>query len=61
MGFAMSYPENNEAQLAEKAEDLHRLVLDGTVHIEEPAEDPAPRVKGLIELFSQFLQQRQQN
>ena len=59
MGYAMNYPQSSEAQPPETAEDRQRLVLDGTVHIDEAEEDPAPRVKGLVELFSQFLQQRQ--
>ena len=55
----MNYPETTEAPRSEASEEQQRLVLDGTVHIEEPEEEPAPRVKGLIELFNQFLRQRE--
>ena len=49
----MNYPQNTKESKPETAADQQRLVLDGTVHIEEPA----PRVRGLIELFHQYLRQ----
>ncbi len=55
----MNYPESSEARPDKAADDRQRLVLDGTVHIEEPEDEPAPRIKGLIELLSQFLRQRE--
>ena len=54
-GVSMIYPENEERQeKADKTEDQH-LVLDGTVNLDYSDEDQVPRVKGLIELFSQFF------
>ena len=53
----MNYPQNTKESKPETAADQQRLVLDGTVHIEEPDEEPAPRVRGLIELFHQYLRQ----
>jgi hypothetical protein len=55
----VNYPQSTKESKAETAPDQQRLVLDGTVHIEEPDEDSAPRVRGLIELFHQFLRQRE--
>lgn len=54
----MDYPENTATPKAEPAVDQQRLVLDGTVHIEEPEDEAAPRVVGLIELFNRFLGKR---
>ena len=33
----------------------HNLVLDGTVSLEDNDEDSIPRVRGLIEIFNDFL------
>ena len=55
----MNYPESSELKPADGADDQQKLILDGTVHIEEPEDEPEPRVRGLIELLSQFLHQRE--
>ena len=46
--------ENTEIEKkADKTQDQH-LVLDGTVNLDYSDDDNIPRVKGLIELLSQF-------
>ena len=57
----MNYPENNEVKPTDSLGNQQKLVLDGTVHIEEPEDEPVPRVRGLIELFSQFFGARQRD
>ncbi len=51
----MNYPENNEGKPADPVKDQQKLILDGTVHIEEAEDERAPRVRGLIELFNEFF------
>jgi len=52
--FIMLNIENTEIEKkAEKTQDQH-LVLDGTVNLDYSDDDKIPRVKGLIELLSQF-------
>ena len=57
----MNYPENNQAKPTDGSGNQQKLVLDGTVHIEEPEDEPAPRVRGLVELFSQFIAARRRD
>ncbi len=57
----MNYPGNNEAKPTGSSGNQQKPVLDSTVHIEEPEDEPAPRVRGLIELFNQFLAARQRD
>ncbi len=52
----MLYPEDAEPkEYADKAED-QPLILDGTVNLDYS--DDVPQVKGLIELLSQFYNNR---
>ena len=51
-GILMFYPEETEPK-KDTAEDQH-LILDGTVNLDY-SDDDVPRVKGLIELLSQFF------
>ncbi|MHC4857594.1 MAG: hypothetical protein ACYTBY_07340 [Planctomycetota bacterium] len=47
--------ENTEIEeKAEKAGD-QRLILDGTVNLDDSDDDQIPRVKGLIELLNQYF------
>ncbi len=47
--------ENTEIEeKAEKTED-QRLILDGTVNLDDSDDDQIPRVKGLIELLNQYF------
>ena len=49
----MLYPEEiKPKEYADKAENQH-LIFDGTVNLDD-SDDNVPRVKGLIELLSQF-------
>ena len=54
----MNYPESTNSTSADITGEPQKLVLDGTVHIEEPEDEPAPRVRGLIELLNLFLSRR---
>lgn len=51
----MFYPEDTEPK-KDTAEDQH-LILDGTVNLDY-SDDNVPRVKGLIELLSQFFRDK---
>jgi len=51
--LSMYYPIDTEPK-EDTTEDQH-LVLDGTVNLYDSDEDEVPRVKGLIELLSQFF------
>ncbi len=53
----MVYPEDTESK-EDTTEDQH-LVLDGTVNLYDSDEDQVPRVKGLVELLSQFFSDKQ--
>ena len=57
----MNYPEYSEARSSDDDREPRQPLLDGTVHIEEHEDEPAPRVMGLIELLNRFLCQRQRN
>ena len=48
---------HNETESNEKADiaDNNPLVLDGTVNLEDYEEDSIPRVRGLVELISDYL------
>ncbi len=53
--FIMLNIENTEIEeKAEKTED-QRLILDGTVNLDDSDDDQIPRVKGLIELLNQYF------
>ena len=60
-GQAMNYPENNEVRPADAASDRQKQIPDGSDRIEEPGDEPAPRVRGLIELFNEFFAARQRD
>ena len=47
----------NDTESNEKADnaDNNPLVLDGTVNLEDYEEDSIPRVRGLVELISDYL------
>ena len=57
----MNYPEFSEARSSGDDREPRQPLLDGTVHIEEHEDEPAPRVLGLIELLNRFLCQRQRD
>jgi hypothetical protein len=46
--------EGEHSELVESTPDP-RLVLDGTVSLEDVSDDEVARVKGLIELINDFL------
>ncbi|MDH3759469.1 MAG: hypothetical protein OEU50_00720 [Gammaproteobacteria bacterium] len=49
--------DTDTKQHTEKAEE-HRLVLDGTASLDYSDDEQIPRVKGLIELLSQYFSNR---
>lgn len=51
----MYYP--NDAETGEMAETVaeHQMIIDGTVSLDEIDDDSIPRVRGLVELFHDFL------
>lgn len=54
----MNYPEDaRPAENADTTEEQH-LVLDGTANLDYSEDDQVPRIKGLVELLSQFLGNR---
>ena len=48
------YNDTESGELTDFGND-HQLVLDGTVYMDEFEEDAVPRIKGLVELFGDFL------
>jgi len=54
-GNAMLYPNDTEINEITDATIDHHLVLDGTVSLEESDDETIPRIKGLVELFGDFL------
>lgn len=51
MFFTNDTESNEYADVA----DNNPLVLDGTVNLEDGEEDSIPRVRGLVELISDYL------
>ena len=51
----MNYQANSEHTEQYDSGTDPRLVLDGTVNLDDPTDDELPRVKGLVELISDFL------
>ena len=49
--------EEKSDEITDWKENQH-LILDGTAHLEDPKREEIPRVKGLIELFNQFFQDK---
>ncbi len=55
----MLYPEDKESKEDTATTEDQHLVLDGTVNLDYSDEDQVPRVKGLVELLSQFFSDKQ--
>lgn len=51
----MFYPENGEQNEQGDSTPDPRLVLDGTVSLDDQSDEEVPRVKGLIELINDYL------
>jgi len=51
----MFYPRDNELNEITDTNEGQYLVLDGTANLEYFDDEPIPRVKGLIELLSQYF------
>jgi len=51
----MLYPNDTETSEITAATVDHHLILDGTVSLEETDDESIPRIKGLVELFGDFL------
>ena len=49
-----NFDETGSDEITDWKKNQH-LILDGTAHLESPENEEIPRVKGLIELFNQFL------
>jgi len=54
-GTTMYYHKDAEPNEATDISAEHHLILDGTVNLEDLDDDSIPRVRGLIELFQDFL------
>ena len=55
----MQYPEDRKIDAKPKREEKPRLLLDGTASLEDADDDKIPRVRGLIELLSQYFGKKQ--
>ena len=51
----MYYPKDTELNEITDISAEHHLIRDGTVNLEDLDDDSIPRVRGLIELFHDFL------
>ncbi len=51
----MYYPANNETNEISGGHEDPYLVLDGTANLDYIDDEQVPRVKGLIELLSQYF------
>ena len=51
----MNYPKDAELKEITDTGAEHNLILDGTVSLDDTDDDSIPRVRGLIELFNDFL------
>ena len=51
----MYYPKDAETNETTDPGDEHHLVLDGTVSLDDADDDSVPRVRGLIELLSDYF------
>jgi len=54
----MFYPDDNEPKASTEANEDQHLVLDGTANLDYTGEETTPRVKGLIELLSQYFRNK---
>ena len=48
-------PNENELNDVTDITDEPHLVLDGTVSLDDYDDDSVPRIRGLVELFNDFL------
>ena len=51
----MFYPAENDKTPSTDGQEDPQLILDGTANLEYADEESVPRVRGLIELFEQYL------
>jgi len=51
----MLYRNDTETNEFTDATIEHHLILDGTVSLEDADDESVPRIKGLVELFGDFL------
>ena len=51
----MIYPEDTESKVSTDTTEDEHLVLDGTANLDYSDDDKIPRIKGLIELLTQYF------
>jgi len=51
----MYYPKDAELSEITETGGEHNLILDGTVSLDDSDDESIPRVRGLVELFQDFL------
>ena len=51
----MYYPKDTEMNDITDFTVEHHLILDGTVHLDDDNDDSIPCIRGLVELFSDYL------
>jgi hypothetical protein len=51
----MYYPNESELDDITELSSEHHLVLDGTVSLDDYDDDSIPRIRGLVELISDYF------